>query len=151
MLDAVVQGVQFLRGGGVHPITQDRGQAAIGFHNGSSAISVRNHPTSFARCKIGPAALRSPASDLPAGYRRPRKPLQGVEASDHPQHPEKPSTAVLAARSGRLSTDGGLGGREVVRPPAFWFALPDDFSTSRVISYARAHWEGLYVPPGGTY
>ena len=79
MLDAVVQGVQFLRGGGVHPITQDRGQAAIGFHNGSSAISVRNHPTTFrplqdrpgrpAVARIRPPSGLQEAQEAPSGGR----------------------------------------------------------------------------------
>ena len=136
MLDAVVQGVQFLRGGGVHPITQDRGQAAIGFHNGSSAISVRNHPTTFRPLQDRPGRPAVARIRPPSGLQEAQEAPSGGRGVRSPQHPEKPSTAVLAARAAGCPQTG-VWGREVVRPPAFWFALPDDFSTSRVISYAR--------------
>lgn len=41
--------------------------------------------------------------------------------------------------------NGGFGGREVGRPPAFWFALPADLSTSRLIFYARARVGGSFT------
>ena len=90
MLDAVVQGVQFLRGGGVHQSRRIAGRLLSGFTTAPPRSPFEIILPPFARCKIGPAALRSPASDLPAGYRRPRKPLQGSRRQITPSTPKSP-------------------------------------------------------------